>query len=384
MSFNLSEDQIVFQKVIRDFANSEIRPIVREFEQQNKYPSEVVELMKGMGLFGLLIPSRYGGQEVDVVTMSIVFEEISKVWMGVAGILGSHTLACHMISQHGTEEQKLKYLPDLASGKRRTGIAITEPDAGSDVQSISTKAWRDGDEYIVRGRKMWITNARHADPLPVLVKTNTEASPRHAGMSILLIDQQSDGLVISRDMGKLGYKGPETCEVLLDDVRVPSSNLLGGVEGRGMQQALSALEVGRINIAARAVGIATAALTDSIDYARKRKAFGQSIGEFQAVQLRIADMATSIEASRLLTLWAANCIDKGQRSDSESGMAKLFASETAITCALDAMRIHGGMGYSTELDIERYYRDAPLMAIGEGTNDILRTIIAKSLLKEIV
>jgi len=383
MNFNLSEDQIVFQQVIRDFVNSEIRPIVREFEQQNKYPSEVVELMKGMGLFGLLIPSRYGGQEVDVVTMSIVFEEISKVWMGVAGILGSHTLACHMISQHGTEEQKLKYLPDLASGKRRTGIALTEPDAGSDVQSITTRAWRDGDDYIVRGRKMWITNARHADPLPVLVKTNTEASPRHAGMSILLIDQQSEGLVVSRDMGKLGYKGPETCEVLLDDVRVPSSNLLGGVEGRGMQQALSALEVGRINIAARAVGIATAALADSIDYARKRKAFGQSIGEFQAVQLRIADMATSIEASRLLTRWAGSCIDNGQRSDSESGMAKLFASETAITCSLDAMRIHGGMGYSTELDIERYYRDAPLMAIGEGTNDILRTIIAKSLLKEI-
>lgn len=383
MNFNLSEDQTIFQQVIRDFVNSEIRPIVREFEQQNKYPSEVVELMKGMGLFGLLIPSRYGGQEVDVVTMSIVFEEISKVWMGVAGILGSHTLACHMISQHGTEEQKLKYLPDLASGKRRTGIALTEPDAGSDVQSISTKAWRDGDDYIVRGRKMWITNARHADPLPVLVKTNTEASPRHAGMSILLIDQQSDGLVVSRDMGKLGYKGPETCEVLLDDVRVPSSNLLGGVEGRGMQQALSALEVGRINIAARAVGIASAALSDSIVYARKRKAFGQSIGEFQAVQLRIADMATSIEASRLLTRWAGSCIDNGQRSDSESGMAKLFASETAITCSLDAMRIHGGMGYSSELDIERYYRDAPLMAIGEGTNDILRTIIAKSLLKEI-
>ena len=383
MNFNLSDDQTTFKQVIRDFVNSEIRPIVREFEQQNKYPSEVVELMKGMGLFGLLIPSRYGGQEVDVVTMSIVFEEISKVWMGVAGILGSHTLACHMISQHGTEEQKLKYLPDLASGKRRTGIALTEPDAGSDVQSISTKAWRDGDDYIVRGRKMWITNARHADPLPVLVKTNTEASPRHAGMSILLIDQQSEGLVVSRDMGKLGYKGPETCEVLLDDVRVPSSNLLGGVEGRGMQQALSALEVGRINIAARAVGIASAALADSIDYARKRKAFGQSIGEFQAVQLRIADMATSIEASRLLTRWAGSCIDNGQRSDSESGMAKLFASETAITCSLDAMRIHGGMGYSTELDIERYYRDAPLMAIGEGTNDILRTIIAKSLLKEI-
>ena len=215
MNFNLSEDQIIFQQVIRDFVNSEIRPIVREFEQQNKYPSEVVELMKGMGLFGLLIPSRYGGQEVDVVTMSIVFEEISKVWMGVAGILGSHTLACHMISQHGTEEQKLKYLPDLASGKRRTGIALTEPDAGSDVQSISTKAWRDGDDYIVRGRKMWITNARHADPLPVLVKTNTEASPRHAGMSILLIDQQSDGLVVSRDMGKLGYKGPEHVKFFL-------------------------------------------------------------------------------------------------------------------------------------------------------------------------
>ena len=383
MNFDLSEDQIIFQQVIRDFVDSEIRPIVREFEHENKYPSKVVEHMKEMGLFGLLIPSRYGGQEVDVVTMSIVFEEISKVWMGVAGILGSHTLACHMISHHGTEEQKLRFLPDLATGKRRTGIALTEPDTGSDLQSITTKAWRDGDDYIVRGRKMWITNARHADPLPVLVKTNVDAEPRHAGMSILLIDQQSEGLVISRDIGKLGYKGPETCEVLLDDVRVSSSNLLGGIEGRGMQQALSALEVGRINIAARAVGIATAALSDSINYSRQRKAFGKSISEFQAVQLRIADMATSIEASRLLTRWAGSCIDNGQRSDSESGMAKLFASETAITCSLDAMRIHGGMGYSTELDIERYYRDAPLMAIGEGTNDILRTIIAKSLLKEI-
>lgn len=380
MDFNLSEDQIAFQMVIRDFVETEIRPIVREFEHQNTYPTKVVDLMKDMGLFGLLIPARYGGQEVDVVTMSIVFEEISKVWMGVAGILGSHTLACFMIAKHGTEEQKAKHLPDLAAGKRRTGIALTEPDTGSDLQAITTKAWRDGDDYIVQGRKMWITNARHADPLPVLVKTNMDAQPRHAGMSILLIDQETKGFVIGRDIGKLGYKGPETCEVILDDVRVHHSNLLGGVEGRGMQQALSALEVGRINIAARSVGIAAAALADSINYAQQRKAFGKSISEFQAVQLRIADMATSIEASRLLTRWAGSCIDSGQRADRESGMAKLFASETAITSALDAMRIHGGMGYSTELDIERYYRDAPLMAIGEGTNDILRTVIAKALL----
>lgn len=380
MDFELSDDQQLFRQVVRDFVDTHIRPVARDSEHANRYPDEIVEVMKQMGLFGMLIPAEYGGQALDVVSMSLVFEEISKSWMGVAGILGSHTLACFMIAKHGTEEQKERYLPELATGTRRTGIGLTEPGAGSDLQGITTRAWRDGDDYIVRGTKMWITNARHANPLPVLVKTDPDATPAHRGMSILLIEQGSPGFAVSRDLGKLGYKGPETCEVVLDDVRVPAANLLGGQEGRGMQQALSALETGRINIAARAVGIAEASLHDALEYAKQRYAFGQPIAQFQAVQLRLADIATEVQAARLLTWWAASRIDAGQRADMESGMAKLFASEVALKASLDSMRIHGGYGYSTELDVERYYRDAPLMAIGEGTNDILRTVIARGLI----
>jgi alkylation response protein AidB-like acyl-CoA dehydrogenase len=267
----------------------------------------------------------------------------------------------------------------LVTGTRRTGIALTEPSGGSDLQGISTRARRDGDSYVVRGTKMWITNARHANPLPVLVKTDPQAEPRHRGMSILLVEQGLPGYSVTRDLGKLGYKGPETCEVVLDDVRVPAECLLGGVEGRGLQQALSALECGRINIAARAVGVAAEATDAALRYTNDRHAFGQPIAQFQAVQLKLADMATSVQAARLMTYWAASKLDSGQRADVETGMAKLFASETAVTCSLDSMRLHGAYGYSTELDIERLYRDAPLMAIGEGTNDILRTVIARGL-----
>jgi alkylation response protein AidB-like acyl-CoA dehydrogenase len=286
-----------------------------------------------------------------------------------------------MISAHGTDEQRQRYLPDLATGARRSGIALTEPGAGSDLQGITTRAKRVGDHYLVQGRKTWITNARHADPLPVLVKTDPDATPRHRGMSVLLVEAGSPGFQITRDLGKLGYKGPETCEVVLDDVRVPTGNLLGGGEGNGLRQVLSALEIGRVNIAARSVGIAQAALDAALVYSSQREAFGQKISEFQAIQLKLADMATEVQAARLLTWWAADRIDRGKRSDTETGMAKLFASEVAIRSALEAMRVHGTYGYSTELDIERLYRDAPLMAIGEGTNDILRTVIARNLLK---
>ena len=379
MDFELSDDQQLFRQVVRDFVDTHIRPVARDSEHANRYPDEIVEVMKQMGLFGMLIPAEYGGQALDVVSMSLVFEEISKSWMGVAGILGSHTLACFMIAKHGTEEQKERYLPELATGTRRTGIGLTEPGAGSDLQGITTRAWRDGDDYIVRGTKMWITNARHANPLPVLVKTDPDATPAHRGMSILLIEQGSPGFAVSRDLGKLGYKGPETCEVVLDDVRVPAANLLGGQEGRGMQQALSALETGRINIAARAVGIAEASLHDALEYAKQRYAFGQPIAQFQAVQLRLADIATEVQAARLLTWWAASRIDAGQRADMESGMAKLFASEVALKASLDSMRIHGGYGYSTELDVERYYRDIKGLQIYEGTSEIQRNIIVREL-----
>ena len=300
--------------------------------------------------------------------------------MGVAGFIGSHSVSCWMIARHGTEEQKTRLLPDLATGKRRTGIALTEAGAGSDLQGIATRAERDGDEYVIRGSKMWITNARYADPLPVLVKTNPAAEPRWSGMSVLLVDADTPGLTVSRDLGKLGYKGPETCEVVLDDCRVPVSNLLGGEEGHGFKQVLSALEIGRVNIAARAVGVAAECLAQSLQYAREREAFGNPIGQFQAIQLKLADMATDVQAARLLTWWAASMADRGGRADTESGMAKLFASEVAIKASLEAMRIHGAHGYSTEADIERLYRDAPLMAIGEGTSDILRTVIAKAIL----
>jgi alkylation response protein AidB-like acyl-CoA dehydrogenase len=378
VDFELNDEQQQLQRAMRDFTETHIRPVAREYEHAGRYPTEIVEVMKEMGLFGLTIPVEYGGQGADMVSLAIVFEEIARVWMGVAGVIGSHSLACRMIAAHGTDEQKKELLPQLATGARRTGIGLTEPGAGSDLQGILTRAWRDGDDYVVRGTKMWITNARFADPLPCLVKTDPDATPRHRGMSMLLVPMDSEGVTVTRDLGKLGYKGPETCEVVLDDVRVPSSALLGGVEGRGMQQALSALECGRINIAARAVGVASAAVDAALEYTQQRHAFGQPIAGFQAVQLKLADMATQVQAARLMTYWAASRLDAG-RADVETGMAKLFASETAITCSLDAMRLHGAHGYSTEADIERYYRDAPLMAIGEGTNDILRTVIAKGL-----
>ena len=382
MDFELSDEQKMFRTVIRDFVTDHIKPVAREWEHAGRYPTEIVDKMKEMGLFGITVPDSYGGMALDMVSLALVFEEISKGWMGIAGTIGSHSLSCRMIANHGTDEQKQRWLPKLATGEIRTGIGLTEPGAGSDLQGISTRATRDGDDYIVRGTKTWITNARYAGILPVLVKTDPAAEPRHKGMSMLIIDMSSPGVTVSRDIGKLGYKGTESCEVVFDDVRVPAGDLLGGVEGIGLKQALGGLEAGRINIAARAVGIATAALEAALAYAKERQAFGHPIAEFQAVQLKLADMATEATAARLLTWWAASRLDAGQRADAEAGMAKLFASEVAIKASLESMRIHGGYGYSTELDVERLYRDAPLMAIGEGTNDILRLVIARGLLRE--
>jgi len=380
VDFTLSDEQRLYRETLRDFVDREIVPVARDWEHEGRYPTEIVESMKALGLFGLAVPEAYGGLEVDTVSFALTFEEIARGWLGVAGILGSHSVSCWMLARHGTQEQKDRYLPDLASGQKRTGIALTEPGAGTDLQGIATTARRDGDDYVVQGTKMWITNARHADVLPVLVKTDPSATPAHRGMSILLVDAGTPGLEVTKDMGKLGYKGTESCEVVLDGVRVPSSQLLGGVEGRGLQHALSSLETGRINIAARSVGIAQRAYDEALSYARDRTAFGQAIGDFQAVQLRLAEIAVQLQAARLMTYWAASRMDDGVRMDTESGMAKIFASETALQCATDAMRIHGGYGYSTEFEVERLYRDAPLMSIGEGTNDVLRTVVARSLL----
>ena len=382
MDFSLSDEHALFRSTVREFVDREIRPVVIEWEHSGRYPTEIVETMKELGLFGLTVPEEYGGLGADLVTLAIVFEEISRAWMGIAGILGSHTLSCFMIAKHGTEEQRRAYLPDLATGARRTAVALTEPDAGTDLQGIKTRAVRDGDHYVIRGTKIWITNARYADPLPVLVKTDPAATPAHRGMSVLLVEAGTPGFEVSRDLPKLGYKGTESCEVSLDDVRVPATNLLGGVEGRGLQQVLGGLEIGRINIAARGVGIAQEAYDQALAYSRERRAFGKPISDFQAIQLKLAEMATKVQAARLLTWWAAAEADKGKRVDIEAGMAKYFASEAGVENSLDSMRIHGGMGYSQELDIERLYRDAPLMVIGEGTNDIMKMVIAKGLVSE--
>jgi len=381
MDFELSDEQIQFQRTLREFVRKQIIPVAREWEREGRYPTEIVESMKTLGLFGITVPQEYGGLGLDSISLSIVFEEISRGWMGIAGILGSHSIGCALIANHGTDEQKNRFLPDLATGLRRTALALTEAGAGSDLQGISTKARRDGDSYVIQGSKIWITNARFANPLPVLVKTDLSADPAHKGMSVLLVESGTPGMTISRDMGKLGYHGPESCEVVFEDVRVSSENLLGGIEGKGLQQVLSGLEIGRVNIAARSVGIAQAAFDAAIDYAQQREAFGEPIANFQAIQLKLADMATKIEASRLLTWWASSKIDQGIRADIEAGMAKYFASEAAIDCSLESMRIHGGHGYSTELTVERLYRDAPLMAIGEGTNDMQRLLIARGLLR---
>lgn len=380
MDFDLSQEQADFRSLLQEFVKREIAPVARDMEHSGEYPQDIVEKMKTMGLFGINIPIPDGGLGLDSVSLAIVFEEISRGWMGVAGILGSHTVSCRLISLYGTPEQRAKYLPELATGQRRTGIALTEPNAGSDLQGILTHATRIGDEYVVNGQKTWITNARHADPLPVLVKTDPTAVPAHKGMSVLLIEKGSPGFNVLRDLGKLGYKGPESCEISLEDVRVPAEQLLGGVEGRGLQQVLSALEAGRINVAARAVGVSQASLTAAMNYAKDRHAFGRPIADFQAIQLRLADLAVETQAARLLTWWAADQLDKNERADVQTAMAKVFASEVALRSSLEALRVHGGYGYSTEFEVERYYRDAPLMAIGEGTSDILRTVIARGLL----
>ena len=379
MDFELTGEQRLFRQTLREFADKEIVPVAPEWERTGRYPTEIVSKLRELGLFGLNVPEEYGGLGADRVTYALAFEEIARAWLGAAGLFGPHSVACWLIARNGTHQQKERYLPKMATGELRSGIALTEPGAGTDLQGITTSAVKDGDHYVVSGTKTWITNARVAGVLPVLVKTGKRARA-HEGMSVLLVDTDSPGFTVGRDLPKLGYKGPETCELVLDQVRVPADRLLGGEEGRGLQQILNGLEVGRINIAARAVGVAQAAYEAALGYARERTAFGVSIASFQAIQLKIADMATEIQAARLLTYWAAAKSESSDgRVDMEAGMAKMYASEVAIKCALESMRIHGAYGYSAEFVVERLYRDAPLMAIGEGTNDIQRLVIARSL-----
>ena len=381
MDFELDDDQILFRDTLRAFVDREIRPVAREWETTGRYPHEIVAGMRQLGLFGITVPEEFGGLGLDFVTLTIVFEELSRGWMGIAGILGSHSLSCHLIDRYGTREQRDRLLPGLATGERRTAIALTEPDTGSDLASIRTTARRDGDGYILNGTKFWITNARFADPLPVLATVDLGSG--HRGLCVFLVPGDADGLEVARDIAKLGYRGPESCEVVLDDVRVSRDDLLGGEEGKGFFQVVNALGVGRLNIAGRAVGVAQDAYDRALAYGRERHAFGQPIANFQAIQLKLAEMATSIQSARLLTWWAADALERAVsaegRADVQAGMAKYFASETALKVALESLRIHGGAGYAQEAEIERLYRDAPLMAIGEGTNEVLLTLIAKGL-----
>ncbi len=366
--------------VVRRFVEREVMPVASELEHRNEYPHALVARMKELGLFGATIPSEFGGLGLDVATYARIVEELSRGWMSLSGVLNTHLMVAYLLREHGTPEQRERYLPAMARGEHRGALCLTEPHAGSDVQRIRTTAVRRGDVYVLNGSKMFITNARTATVYAIVAKTDPRAEPPYRGMSLFL-GEKGPGLSVSRDLEKLGYKGIETCEVHLENYEVPAANLLGGTEGKGFFQVMSGLEVGRVNIAARAVGVATAAFEQAIRYAQQRETFGKPIAQHQAIQLKLADMATKIEAARLLTYQAAEKKDRGERADLEAGMAKLFASEACLEVATEAMRILGGYGYTAEFPVERYFRDAPLMIIGEGTNEIQRLVIARQLLE---
>ena len=384
MSANASLEvrgQIV--NMVRDFVRREVNPIADRYDNEDIYPHELVEPMREMGLFGITIPEEYGGLGLDHTTFAMIFEELSKGWMSVSGIIGTHHVLAHVVANGGTEEQKRRFLPRMASGEIRGGLGLTEPDAGSDVQGIRTTAVKDGEEYVLNGSKMFITNAENGNAFAVLAKTDTEAEPAYRGISCFVVEKPSTGFSVGRHLDKLGYRGIESCELVFEDCRVGADNLVGEVEGRGFRQVMGALETGRINVAARAVGVADAALDAAIRYAQQRRTFGVPIAEHQAIQLMLAEMATKVQAARLLTYDAAAKKDAGQeRIDLEAGMAKLYASEICQQVSLDAMRIHGGYGFIKDFPVERYYRDAPLMIIGEGTNEIQKLVIARRLLQK--
>ncbi|MBY8870186.1 MULTISPECIES: acyl-CoA dehydrogenase family protein [Streptomyces] len=376
----LSDDEQFVVKTVRDFVDKEVKPVVQELEHSNTYPEALIEQMKKLGIYGLAIPEEYGGNPVSMPCFVLVTEELSRGWMSLAGAMGSHTVVAKLLVHFGTEEQKRRYLPQMATGAMRATMALTEPGGGSDLQAMRTVARKDGDEYVVNGSKTWITNSRRAGLIALMCKTDPTASPAHKGISILLAEH-GPGLTVSRDLPKLGYKGVESCELAFDDYRVPADAVLGGVEGKGFGQMMKGLETGRLQVAARALGVGRAALEDSLAYAQERESFGKPIWQHQSIGHYLADMATSLTAARQLTLYAAREAEAGRRVDMEAGMAKLFASETGMQIALNAVRIHGGYGYSTEFDVERYFRDAPLMIVGEGTNEIQKNVIAAQLVK---
>jgi alkylation response protein AidB-like acyl-CoA dehydrogenase len=377
----LAAEERAVVETVRGFVDKDVKPVVRELEHANAYPEALIETMKRLGIFGLAVPEEWGGNPVSMPCYVLVTEELARGWMSLAGAMGGHTVVAKLLVRYGTDEQKRRYLPRMATGEVRATMALTEPGGGSDLQAMRTVAAAGpGGGYVVNGAKTWITNSRRSSLIALLCKTNPEAVPAHAGVSILLAEH-GPGLTVSRDLPKLGYKGVESCELAFEDYHAPADAVLGGIEGNGFGQMMKGLETGRLQVAARALGVGRAALEDALAYAQERESFGQPIWRHQAIGNYLADMATSLTAARQLTLYAAREYEAGHRVDMEAGMAKLFASETAMQIALNAVRIHGGYGYSTEFDVERYFRDAPLMIVGEGTNEIQRNVIASQLVK---
>ncbi len=374
----MTEEETLLVETVRAFIDRDVKPTVRDVEHANEYPEAWIEQMKRIGIYGLAVPEEYGGSPVSTRCYVLVTQELSRGWMSLAGAMGGHTVVAKLLALFGTEEQKRAYLPAMATGDVRATMALTEPGGGSDLQNMKTTALPDDGDLVINGSKTWISNARRSGLIALLCKTDPSAKPAHKGISVVLVEH-GPGLAVSRDLPKLGYKGVESCELTFDDCRVPASAVLGGVPGKGFAQMMKGLETGRIQVASRALGVASAALEDALRYAQDRESFGQPIWKHQAVGHYLADMATKLTAARQLTFHAADRYDAGERADMEAGMAKLFASEVAMEIALNAVRIHGGYGYSTEFDVERYFRDAPLMIVGEGTNEIQRNVIASQL-----
>jgi alkylation response protein AidB-like acyl-CoA dehydrogenase len=385
----LTTEQQQIVATIREFVERDVLPVASELEHADEYPEELVETMKELGLFGVTIPEAYGGLGLDLTTYALIQVELSRGWMSLSGVLNTHFISAWMIGAYGTDEQRQAYLPRMATGELHFAYSMTEPHAGSDVQAIRTRAVREGEDYVISGQKTWATNGLRSGAVMLLAKTDPDADPPHRGMTAFIVEKEPNvheqpGLVIPAPLRKLGYKGVESTELVFDGFRTPASSILGGEEqeGQGFKQFMGGIELGRVNIAARAVGIATAAFEAAIRYAQEREAFGKPIAQHQAIQLKLAQMATKIEAARLLMLQAARRKDAGERADLEAGMAKLFATETAEEAALEAMRIHGGYGYSQEFLVERLYRDAPVLILGEGSNEIQQLVIARRLLEK--
>ncbi|HWC15106.1 MAG TPA: acyl-CoA dehydrogenase family protein [Actinomycetota bacterium] len=383
----LTDTQKAIVETVRDLVESEVIPVADEMEHSDEYPEAIVEKMKEVGLFGLTVPEEYDGIGESLTTYALVVVELARGWMSLSGVLNTHFMGCYLINKFGTDEQKQRYLPRMATGEWRAALAMSEPEAGSDVQAIRTKAIRDGDDYVVNGSKMWLTNGLRSSLVMTLVKTDPETDPPHKGMSMLIVEkeggvaQPAPGLDVGKNIEKMGYKGVETTEMTFSDYRLPTTNLLGTEEGQGFRQVLDGIEVGRVNVAARAVGLSTRAFEEAIRYSQERKAFGKPISGHQAVQIHLAEMATQLEAARLMLFNAAEKKSAGERSDLEAAMAKLFASEACHEIVTKALRVHGGYGYSKEFTIERLYRDAPFLLIGEGTSEIQKTVIARRLLE---